>query len=142
MILNGKDICKMVADDNQIDYNLLLSINNTVFLKTKEWTRNPTSLKVYIKGIGSWFYRKTKTKDNLNFLNNLILENTIFRNEKEYQNAIKKSKVMTFILKEYETYIQDRYDKKCEKYGKEAYEAYKMAKKQEKIQKTQEAKSK
>lgn len=142
MIVDYKSLCKEVSKENNLDLDLLISINNTVFNEVFNWTKNPTSLKIYLKHFGSFFFKKRKTVEKIEMYNRVLTGNLhlplLDVNREKIHNKIKN---YNFILSEYDKYMKERYEIKCEKYGKEAYEAFCLAKKQEKIQKTKENKS-
>jgi len=140
MIVDHKNLCKEVSEENNVDLNLLLSINNIVFTEVYDWTKNPDCLKIYLKHFGSWFFKNKKTNNKLIIYNRVIKGDPTITEENKLK-ILNKIKNYNFILSEYEKYTKDRYEVKCKKYGKEAYEAYCMAKKQEKIQKSKKNKS-
>lgn len=139
MILDHKILCKEVSQEQNIDLNLLLSINNSVFTEVFNWSKNPDFLKIYLKHFGSWFFKKRKTSDKLKIYQRVIEFDTTLLdiNREKINNKIKN---YHFILSEYEKYTKDRYEIKCRKYGKEAYEAYCLAIQEKKIQKTKKNK--
>ncbi len=139
MILESKSICKKVSDENNLDLDLLSSINHIIFKEVYQWTKNPVSLRVYLKHFGSWYFKKQKTASKLELYQNLLDNNRAY-SEKDKDRMINKIKNYSFILSEYIDYTKSRYEVKCQKYGKEAYKAFCMAKKQEKIQKSQKNK--
>lgn len=135
MIKDHKILCKEISKENEIDLNLLLSIHNTIFTEIYDWTKNPDSLKIYLKHFGSWFFKKHKTKLKLDVFEK-VLKNGSITSDETFQRVNTQIKNYNFILSEYDKYTKERYEIKCKKYGKEAYEAYCMAKKQKKIQQT------
>jgi hypothetical protein len=139
MIVDFKSICKDVAKENDIDLNALLSINNLVFKEISDWSKNPTSLRVYLKHFGNWYFKKQKTDYKLSaYTRTLEHDPTLLDvNREKILNIVKN---YNFILSEYDKYTKEKYEIKCKKYGKQAYEAYCMAKKQEKIQKAKKDK--
>jgi len=139
MIVDFKSICKDVAKENDIDLNTLLSINNIVFKEVSDWSKNPTSLRVYLKHFGNWYFKKQKTSYKLSVYNRTLTSDpTLLEvNREKILNIVKN---YNFILSEYDKYTKEKYEIKCKKYGKQAYEAYCMAKKQEKIQKAKKNK--
>lgn len=138
MIIEGFVICADAASKNNVDYDLLKSINDIVFKDIVDWTRKPTSLRLDLSKFGVWYFKKTKTSTKRDTLLKVLKQDEL--NDRE--NILNRIKNFDFILSEYEKYNKDKYDIKCLKYGKENYEAYCMAKKQEKLQKTKENKSK
>lgn len=140
MIIDSKTICKKVSEDNSIDLNTLISINNIVFKEISDWSKQPDTLKVYLKHFGSWYYKKQKTisKEAI-FQRVLIYDTSLLDSSRE--KILDKIKNYNFIISEYEKYLKEKYEIKCKKYGKEAYEAYCLDIKQKKIQKTKENKS-
>lgn len=135
MIADAKIICRELSKKQDINLNLLLSINSVVFAEIFEWSQDPTYLKVYLKHFGSWFFKKKKTSDKYNMYKRILDSEEILLDTTR-EKIDKKLKNYTFISGEYKKYTKDRYEVKCEKYGKEAYEAYCLAAKQKKIQKT------
>ncbi len=139
MIADYKVICKEVSSENNIDLELLTSINNIVFKEVSFWSLNPDTLKVYIKYFGSWFFKKQKTANKIKIYQGMLKTDKELL-DKTIEKINKKLKLYNFIIDEYEKYIRDKCEVKYKKYGKEAYEAYCLAKKQEKIQKSQKDK--
>ena len=138
MITEGFVICTETALENNIEYDLLKSVNDIVFKEIVEWTRKPSSLRIELSKFGVWYFKKAKSEDKRCVLSDLLLNDEI-REGKE--NVINRLKNLDFISSEYEKYSRDKYDIKCLKYGKENYEAYCLAKKQEKLSKTKKDKS-
>lgn len=134
MIIDYKNICKQVSKENNVDLDILLSINSVVFTEIYDWTKNPDYLKIYVKYLGSWFFKNKKTNNKLIACDNILSKDDMILEEDKLK-ILNKIKNYNFILSEYKKYIADKYEVKCKKYGKEAYEAYCLAKKQEKIQK-------
>lgn len=132
MMVDYKFICKNTSIKNNIDLDVLTSINNVVFKEISLWVNKPDYLKIYLKHIGSWFYKKKKTKAKLEKILK-ALENDLNLTNISKEKLLSKIENYNFILSEYDKYTQERYEIKCKKYGKEAYEAYCLAKKQEKI---------
>ena len=140
MIVDHKSICKEVSNENNIDINLLLSINNIIFKEISDWSKTPSTLKIYLKHFGNWYFKKQKT---------ILKKETydrVLKNDKTLLdiNRVKieeKVKNYEFIISEYQKYLNDKYEIKYKKYGKEAYEAYCLDKKQKKIQETKKNKS-
>lgn len=139
MIVDFKSICKDVSKENNIDLNTLLSVNNIVFKEISDWTKKPTSLRIYLKHFGSWYFKKQKTSYKLNVFNK-VLKDSSFLLETTRVKILRLIDNYNFILSQYEDYKKEKYEIKCKKYGKEAYEAYCLAKKQEKIQKAKKDK--
>lgn len=140
MISDSKSVCKQVSQENNIDLDVLSSINNMVFSEVYDWSKNPTSLKIYIKHFGSLFFKKKKTKEKLDLFENILKTDSTLT-EHTIEKINNRIKNYNFILSEYDKYTKERYEIKCKKYGKEAYEAFCLAKKQEKIQKSKKNKS-
>ena len=138
MITEGFVICSQAATKNNVDYDLLKSINDIVFKDVVEWTRHPTSLRLNLSKFGVWYFKKTKTIAKRHNLKKVLEDGTHKGNS---QNLIDRIENYNFILSEYEKFNEDKYKIKCLKYGKENYEAYCMDKKQEKLQKVQKNKS-
>jgi len=139
MILDHKGLCKEVSKENDIDEELLLSVNNLIYKEIYDWTKQPTHLKIYLKHIGSWYFKKMKTAKKLKMFQDVLAYNTRLY-ESNRGRVINYINNYTFILSEYDKYLKEKYELKCLKYGKEAYEAYCLAKRQEKIQKSQKNK--
>jgi hypothetical protein len=140
MILDIDYIVDETSKDKNINLDILKSIQRTVFKEISDWTKNPTSLKIYLSDVGSWYFKKAKTEDKLELFKKLSTHN--YQNyEYNYERIDRKIKNYKFILSEYEKYTQDKLEIKYKKYGKEAYEAYCLDKKQKKIQKSKEDKS-
>lgn len=138
MIIEGFVICQEAASKNNVEYDLLKSINDVVFKEVVDWTRNPTSLRLDLSKFGVWYFKKAKTQTKRNTLIN-VLKNGAYEGEEE---SIRERLLnLDFILSEYEKYNKDKFEIKCMKYGRENYEAYSLAKKQEKLQKAQKDKS-
>ena len=62
MIIDYKNICKQVSKENNVDLDILLSINSVVFTEIYDWTKNPDYLKIYVKYLGSWFFKNKKSE--------------------------------------------------------------------------------
>lgn len=137
MIIEGFVICVDAASKNNVEYDLLKSINDTVFKEIVDWSRNPTSLRLELKKFGTWYFKKAKTKDKIKHLENTLKLD--FKRDDE-EKVLSRINNYNFIISEYEKYSKDRYEIKCEKYGKENYEAYCLDNKQKKLQKTKENK--
>lgn len=140
MIVDFKSICKDVSKEENIDLSTLLSVNNIVFKEIYDWTKNPTSLRVYLKHFGNWYFKKQKTNYKLNVFNKILNESFDSLLEPTKNKVYRLVNNYNFILSQYEEYKKEKYEIKCNKYGKEAYEAYCLAKKQEKIQKAKKDK--
>ncbi len=138
MIIEGFVICANAASKNGVEYDLLKSINDTIFKDVVDWTRHPSSLRLELKDFGVWYWKKSKTYDKKMYFERLLKQDII---DEYRQSLTNRMANFDFILSEYEKYQKDKYEVKCLKYGKENYEAYCLAKKQEKIQKAQENKS-
>lgn len=139
MIIEGFVVCNDLSNREKIEYDLLKSINDTVFKEIVDWTRNPTSLRIDLSKFGVWYFKKSKTELKKDMFLRVLRAGTNKLNE---ENILKRLKNIDFILSEYKKYNEDKYLIKCLKYGKENYEAYCLAKKQEKIQKTKKDKLK
>lgn len=139
MIVDFKSICKDVSKEKDIDLNTLLSVNNIVFKEIYDWTKNPTSLRVYLKHFGNWYFKKQKTSYKLNIFNKILRDSSPLL-EATRDKIVRLVNNYNFVLSQYEEYKKEKYEIKCKKYGKEAYEAYCLAKKQEKIQKAKKDK--
>lgn len=137
MILEGFVICVDAATKNKVEYDLLKSINDTVFKEVVSWSRNPDSLRLELKKLGTWYFKKAKTINKLDFVNRVLRNGVRPEDEEKYLNKIKNYR---FILSEYDKYTQERQEIKHIKYGKENYEAFCLDKKQKKLQKTKEDK--
>lgn len=137
MIIEGFVICNNAASKNNIEYDLLKSINDIVFKDIVDWTRKPSSLRLELKDFGVWYWKKTKTINKRDDLLKALGKH----NEQVDEKIRNRLNNFDFILSEYEKYLKDKYEIKCMKYGKENYEAYCLAKKQEKIRKAKENKS-
>lgn len=137
MITEGFVICQEAAQKNNVEYDLLKSINDIVFKEVVDWTRNPSSLRLELNKFGVWYFKKAKTIDKINILNRVLKDGVIAG---DGENILSRVKNYEFILSEYEKYTKDKYDIKCLKYGRENYEAYSLAKKQEKLQKAKKDK--
>jgi hypothetical protein len=138
MIIESFVICQDAAQKNNVDYDLLKSINDAVFKDVVQWTKNPTALRLDLSKFGVWYFKKTKTKYKKEMLNKVLIDGSRVGDE---ENIINRLKNFDFILSEYEKYSKDRYEIKCLKYGKENYEAFSLAKKQKKLQEAKENKS-
>lgn len=138
MITEGFVICQEAAQKNNVEYDLLKSINDIVFKEVVDWTRNPTSLRLELNKFGVWYFKKAKTLSKKDTLNKVLKDGATAGDD---ENIINRIKNYEFILSEYEKYTKDKYDIKCLKYGRENYEAYSLAKKQEKLQKAKKDKS-
>ena len=138
MIIESFVLCNNAASKNNIEYDLLKSINDIVFKEVVEWTRNPTSLRIKLNKFGVWYFKKAKMLLKKDVMHRVLRNGA---NEQNKNNILKRLKNFDFILSEYDKYQEDKYKVKCSKYGKENYEAYCLAKKQEKFQKAKKNKS-
>ena len=124
-------ICQKVADDLNIDYDLIKSINDTVFKELSQVVRSPESLIVSLQPLGNFYYRDKKTSEKLR--NNLHFNNP---DNEEFTNNLSN------IMNMYISYKEDKLKFKYEKFGKESHEAYLLDKKQKKLPTTKKDKSK
>lgn len=141
MIIEGFVICTEAASKNNVEYDLLKSINDVIFKDIVEWTRHPTSLRCELSKFGVWYFKKQKTMKRREAFDR-TLDRVLERNIPKEGEIILLSRIenLNFILREYEKYNRDKYEIKCLKYGKENYDAYCLAKRQEKIQKAEKDK--
>jgi hypothetical protein len=63
MIIESFVVCQDVAQKNNIDYDLLKSVNDIIFKDIVQWTRNPTTLRLDLSKFGTWYFKKAKTEE-------------------------------------------------------------------------------
>jgi len=128
MQISRKEICKMISEEHpEFDEKFLLEVDKFIFDTLKQKVNNPTNLIYDLSPLGRWTFRKKITKDKLQ--DQGVVGNEI---------TPKLQSILSF----YETYTQDKLEKKYEIFGKESHEAYLLAKEQKKLQKRKEVKPK
>lgn len=127
MEITSKEILKIVSKRDNIDINLLKSINDSIFKKTKKLIQEAPSLRIYLRHIGTFYYRDKKLDNYVRFPEGRTEEDIAFFN---------KVKAM------YDEYYKDKYEFKIRKFGKESHETYLLDKEQKKLQKAKADKSK
>lgn len=122
-------ICQKVADDLNVEYDLIKSINDVIFKEVSKAVREPDSLIVGLQPLGNFYYRDKKTLEKL--------RNNLYFNHPDKEQYTKH---LSHIMDMYEVYKKDKLEFKYEKFGKESHEAYLLAKKQKKLSGTKEVK--
>ena len=117
----SKSICKKVAEDNDLDYDMVKSINDQLFQGLYKKSREGKFLNLKIPGFGIFRVRGKRS-----FKYEKLIE------EYEYPESYKK--FIRNILNLYEQFRQYRYDKKVAIFGQESHDAYLLAKKEKAVQ--------
>jgi len=98
MRIDQKRINKEVADENFLDEEILKSISDVAFKEWSNWTKKPTSLILKVDYLGKNYFRRKKTQQRLNAINN-------YREEGYYKDMEESFK---FILEEYEKFTKEK----------------------------------
>lgn len=75
MIVTSKEISKKVADNNDIDFNIIDSINSIVFASLRENLNSPDHLAYELPGIGTFELRFKQFEKHFNHFKNLVETN-------------------------------------------------------------------
>jgi len=111
MQTNHLDIYKMLAEENGGNEQLYKDIGSFVFKETASMIKNPESLILKLKGIGSWHLRKKRMEIVVNEWTDRakIKTREDFSSEVAYMNYLDKhTQYMNFKerLEEYDRYLQ------------------------------------
>lgn len=98
MRIEQKRINKEVADENFIDEDIIKSISDVAFKEWSEWTKQPTTLILKVDYLGKNYFRRKKTQQRLNAINN-------YKEEGYYKDMEESFK---FILEEYEKFTAEK----------------------------------
>lgn len=112
MIIDAKTIYERFDNPDMIK-----SIGITLFKVLKQKIVNPEALIMDMGQLGNFYFRKGVTKPR-----------SEYTMDDEIQSTAKK------ILDLYDEFDKDKYEFKCEKFGKESHDSYIVAKKQKKVQ--------
>ena len=113
MQLNHLDIYKIVTEGKEEDEQLYKDIGSFIFKETSEKLKNPNSLILKLKGIGTWYLRKKRMEIVVNEWSHRAEIKTEDEFESEYLYLKYKQKHDQYInfkerLKEYDEYIKLR----------------------------------
>lgn len=110
-----KQIYKELKEENGLDTDIYKDIGSFVFKETYDMIRNPKSLIIKLKGVGSWFLRKSRME--------IIVEDfpergreiprEQFTNEIDYIKYVEKKRQYDLFverLKDYEKYLKIKKD--------------------------------
>lgn len=111
MQTNHLDIYKMLAEENGGNEQLYKDIGSFIFKETASMIKNPESLILKLKGIGSWHLRKKRMEIVVNEWTDRAKVKTRedFSSEVAYMNYLDKhTQYMNFKerLEEYDRYLQ------------------------------------
>lgn len=111
MQTNHLDIYKMLAEENGGNEQLYKDIGSFIFKETASMIKNPESLILKLKGIGSWHLRKKRMEIVVNEWTDRakIKTREDFSSEVAYMNYLDKhTQYMNFKerLEEYDRYLQ------------------------------------
>ena len=114
-------ICQKVAEDLNVEYDLIKSVNDVIFKELSQVIRKPKSLILSAQPLGNFYYRDKKT------VVKLVKAKDNDPDNEEFNQSLAD------ILEMYKVYREDKLNFKYEKFGKENHEAYLLDKKQKKL---------
>lgn len=127
MILESFNICQNVAEKNQLDYDLVKSINDSIFKGLNERVRNPESLITCFSPFGNFYCRKKEVRERLKGINSGNSKRKELPGDDEFKESLIR------ILEMYSKYDEDNLNFKYAKFGKESHDAFILAKKTQRI---------
>lgn len=130
MKLEAFNICKQLSERENLDYDMIKSINDSIFKSLNVTLRKSPNLIASVDDLGIFYYRKKKTLDKLRFLK----EDEI--GYEEFKESLER------IVEHYKQFDKDKLEFKYEQFGKEAHEAYLLDKKQKGLFRAKENKPK
>lgn len=98
MRLNSTVINKKVHEELNIPISDIDAISNSIFSSLNDWFRDPTSLIVWVRGLGKFYARKKKISDRMRSLEIWSKTNPEFDNSKQVAK-------FNFLISEYDKFL-------------------------------------
>jgi hypothetical protein len=96
--LNSTVINKKVHEELNIPISDIDAISNSIFSSLNDWFRDPTSLIVWVRGLGKFYARKKKISDRMRSLEIWSKTNPEFDNSKQVAK-------FNFLISEYDKFL-------------------------------------
>lgn len=135
MKLESFNICQQVSEKNNIEYDLVKSINDIFFKSLNETVRKANNLIIDADVLGNFYYRQKKTADKLD-----SLKRGFFK--KDFNDTTELEASLERILLYYKDYNNDKLNFKYEQFGEENHKAYLMGKESKSLFPSKKNKSK